>query len=564
MCGVLCGTGHAPILKTLEFLAGSAYMMKSFLPLAFLLLVLPVPAGGAEFDIDTGRTILRRLQFCSDCGSALLVTGVHPGTMVRCPDCGREQPRLDNQYLLTQVYQICRLCMSPLEAGAHHPGDIVECPSCHTRQALTRDAFPSGEVTRGLGYVPGFPPGSGKKSLLYSLNAPDAPVTPIPLEDSQSDLPLPGEDVAMRMIPRPPEAIYPESAPPPPEPPLPELSPTVETTTPPASTPHEATAGLAAVDVPAVTVDLFGGKRGSSVSYGRAYTPSGRVLARVDGEAIYEAEVDRVVEPVMRQIRGRVGPDDSQGLATREKALRREVLDRLVDRQLAVREAAAIGHRPDPAAVRAREQELAHLLADTGIDIRREAERDVTMSDMRRRFAEKPGAASPEAIREFYRANRDQMMRPRLLALDQLIVYQYRAGHPDPRDYETIAREVSESLERGEGFDALRERHDEFIPAAGIPRAKPALQPAGAYASSILAAAGDLRKGAVFGPLFLEGMALFGKVVEERPEGPAPFEEVEKDIRHRLENEAAEKSLDAWLKRLHQKARVEICPEGDR
>lgn len=544
-------------------------MMKLFLPHVLLvcLCLLPATVGGAEFDVDAGRTILRRLQYCSDCGAALLVTSVHPGAMVRCPDCGREQPRLDNRYLLTQVYQICRICMGPLVSHDHEAGDIVECPICRTRQALVRDAFPPAGAAAGLGYMPGFPPGSGKKHLLYSLNDADAPLSPVPLPEPTSNLPLPGEDIAMRLVPRPPEKPEPATttSASPPAVPIPELSPVTTAAAATVATPTEVTVsdrGGEAVDtavaVPAVTVDLFGGGRSGKPGAGGEFKPSGKTLARVDGEPVYAVEVDRVVEPVMRRLRENADAKTLEELTAREKELRREVLDRLVDRQLAVAEAAAIGHRPDPAAIRERERELAPILAGTGMDIRREAERDVVMADMRRRFAEKPGAASPEAIREFYRQNKDQMERPRLVALDQLVVYQYRAGRSDPRDYRDIALEISQALEAGARFDELRAKYDEFLPGAGVPRSQPTLQPEGAYAASVLVAAGDLRKGAVFGPLFLEGMALFGKVADERPAGPIPFEEVEKEIRRRLESEAAEKSLDAWLERLRHKARVEI------
>ena len=66
-----------------------------YLIFIFVLTALPWPfevcgrIGAAEFSLDSGRVILRRLQFCLHCGSALLVTRVHPGILVRCPDCGR-------------------------------------------------------------------------------------------------------------------------------------------------------------------------------------------------------------------------------------------------------------------------------------------------------------------------------------------------------------------------------------------------------------------------------------------------------------------------------------------
>jgi hypothetical protein len=281
----------------------------------------------------------------------------------------------------------------------------------------------------------------------------------------------------------------------------------------------------------------------------------GDVLASVDGLPIRRSEVERVLAPILRRLgRGAGGGEEA---ARREQSLRREILERLIDRELAIREAAALGHHPEPAEVKRREAELTRLFPPgSGVDCRREAERDVIMADMRRRFAEKPGAASPQAVRDYYQASLDRLRRPRLIALDQVVVYQDRAGRADRRPYRVIAGEIAAGLERGVAFAELKAARNEFAgPDAG--RDKPPLLPESAYASQILTAVGDFRPGAVFGPVFLEGLVLFGKVTEVRPAGPVPFAEAEREIRLRLEAEAAERNLDAWLKRLRQKARVE-------
>jgi hypothetical protein len=264
------------------------------------------------------------------------------------------------------------------------------------------------------------------------------------------------------------------------------------------------------------------------------------------------------VDPVAARLRAGAGPGDAETVAARVKSLRREVLERLIDRELAMREAEAIGFVPDPAEVRAREAELGQLLAGTGVDVRREAVRDVTMAAMRRRYAEKPGAANPGAVREFYARHKDEMIQPRLVALDQLVVYEDRFGKADTRNFRAIALEVSGLLESGEKFDALRERYDEFLPLAGLAHTGPVMQPVGAYASQVALAGGELRQGGVFGPLFMAGAAVFCKVTDERPEGPVAFSEVEKEIQRRLETEATEKNLTDWLKRLRARARIEF------
>ncbi|MDR1520211.1 MAG: SurA N-terminal domain-containing protein [Planctomycetota bacterium] len=505
--------------------------LKTAIPLLVLLAAAASGGLAAEFDIDSQRIVLRRLQFCLDCGAALLVTRTHPGVLVRCPDCGREQPRLADPILLTQVYQLCRLCESPLDPGGSGPGEAVECPNCHTRQILSPDAFPSGPAFQGKGYAAGFPPGSGKKKLLFSLEKPAAPISPIPLAD-ETPAAVPDDALRALDIPRPPagQPARAESIPPP---------------------------AAKAVEVPAVTVDLFAANARQPKTAGLEAvaipSPDG-VAARVDGTPIYHSEVNRILEPALRRLRERAGAEDAKAA---EAELRREIVERLIARELAIREAAALGHIPDPGAVRLREAELARRFpAGSGVDCRREAARDVVMADMRRRFADRPGAATPQAVRERYQANLKRLRRPRLIALDQLAVFEERAGRADRRNFRLIAGEIAQALERGAAFTELKAAHGEFPDA--VPGEEPPLLPESAYASQILASAGDLRRGAVFGPLFLEGMALFGKVVDERPAGPAPFAEVEREIRLRLEAEAAEKAMDAWLGRLRQKARIEF------
>ncbi|MDR2391072.1 MAG: peptidylprolyl isomerase [Planctomycetota bacterium] len=503
--------------------------LKAFVPFLIPALAAALAAGAAGFDPDAGRVVLRRIQFCLDCGAALLVTREYPGVLIRCPDCGREQPRLADEHLLIQAYQLCRLCQLPLDPGGRASNDVVECSNCHTRQPLSPDAFPSGPAVHGLGYVPGFPPGSGKKRLSRSPERPDGPITPVPLPLDGGFLPIP-------------PGVVPVPQPPPAE----------------SSRPDSREAK--AVDVPAVTAELFAGTfPGPGLAGGgKEADVSVAVACRVDGTAIYRHEVDRIAGPAIRRLREKA--EDGERLAAIETGLRREVMERLIDRELAVREAAALGFLPDPAEVRRREAELERIFPpESGIDYRREAGRDVAMATMRRRFASRPGAVSPREVREYYQSHRELFRRPRLLALAQLAIFEDRSDRADRREMRAIAGEIAAALEQGIPFARLKAERGEFPddPAAG----GPPLLPEAAYASGLLAAGGDLRRGAVFGPAFLEGLAVFCKVADERPAGIAPFAEVEGDIRSRLEAESAENAMNEWLRRLRRKARVEIFPE---
>jgi hypothetical protein len=407
---------------------------------------------------------------------------------------------------------------------------------------------------------PGFPPGTGKKTLLLAPRRDDSAVAAIPLEETAPEQsvapPLPDGSI-LEKIPEPPPGFLREKPAAPlaaaATPPLPEIGP--------ADRAAARRAASTAIEVPAVTADLFGGARqGASrrVAAGDSgVIATGDVVARVDGMPIHSREVDLLVLPVLERLRQQ-GAADADALAGREAELRREVLSRLIDRELAVREADAIGHKPNPNAVRAREAELAQVLAGSGIDLRREAERDVIMADMRARFAEKFSSVNPSAVREFYQQHKEEMRQPRLLALDQLVVYEDRASRADRRPARDIAFEIAAQLEQGVSFDGLRQRYDEFLPAAALAHTPPALKPEDAYSRQLLAAGGDLRPGAVFGPVPLAGMQLFGKVADVRPAGPVPFAEAENSIRTHLESLATENAFTAWLAGLRSRARIEV------
>ena len=306
---------------------GMSDRFKTFVPLLIPALAAALAAGAAGFDLDVGRVVLRRIQFCLDCGAALLVTREYPGVLIRCPDCGREQLRLADEHLLTQAYQLCRLCQLPLDPGGRAPNDVVECSNCHTRQTLSPDAFLPGPAVQGLGYVLGFPPGSGKKLLSRSPERPDSPVTPIPLPLDEG-IPLVPAAAGAVAIPQPPPIRFP-----------PLDSPEVK-----------------AVDVPAVTVELFADDPREPDLAGGGIQKGGEspaIACRVDGTAIYRYEVDRLAEPAVRRLREQAV--EGKRLAAAEVELRREIIERLIDRELAVREAAALGFLPDPAEIRRRE-----------------------------------------------------------------------------------------------------------------------------------------------------------------------------------------------------------------
>lgn len=545
--------------------------------IAFMILVAlaPIaPARAAEFDIDSGQTILRRLQLCSECSSSLLVTHVHPGVMVRCPDCGREQPRLQDKYVITQVYQLCKLCQTPLDPTGLHPGDPVECPNCRTRQTMSRDAFLAPDEKGGIGYNPDYPPGKGKKRLLFDSGAdnslakagigiePELPKSlpdrdgPVPVAPLAATLPDAGQsavptDVAFR----PGSRIQ--------EPPRQQMTPPLPEPSPEAFSPASSPAALAAqdsttsqaIDVPSVSADMFGGRPRTATAEATATTAGpGAIVARVNGRPIHAGVLEFASAAGIQAIRA--AGTDAASKTEREKDHRTVILRQLIDRELVAEEAERVGFKPDPVELRKRAAGLTPLLANTGLDPEREAYRELALQAIREQLAIKPEAISPKAVHDYYNAHKQGSLQPPQIAIATLTIFRDRYNKSDQRDYRAIAREVAEQLEQGIKFDDLRSRYNEFAMHDGSGASQPKLLPVAHYAEEIRDMTASLPAGAVFGPVFMPGVAVFGKITEVREPTPVPFAEVEKDIRRRLVALESEKKFAAWLEDVRRQAVV--------
>jgi hypothetical protein len=307
------------------------------------------------------------------------------------------------------------------------------------------------------------------------------------------------------------------------------------------------------VDVPAVTIDNFTSPARPAPS---AATYS-RVVARVDGNPITAEALEVLAAPRLAVL-----PTDPPGgpatRAAQEAGVRQSILELLIDRELAAAEALRQGWRPEAGEIARRLREISPRLAGSRLDPAREAGLEAGLAEMRRRLAVAVETVGPEEVRQYYQSHQAEMLQPKRLAIATLTLFQSRRDKSDPRDYRSLAAAISQALEKGESFTTLQSQHDEF--PAPDPDTPPPLQPAAAYAEEILAVAGELPAGAVFGPVFMPGLALFGKVRENRPPEPLPFATVEKSIRQRLAEQASEEKFAAWLKEARKRAVVEITP----
>lgn len=111
-------------------------------------------ARAADFHIAGPTIELRRLQYCTECDHALVVTTIAPGAAVRCPHCTSVQRRLPNRLLEERVFQVCPSCASRLDVAHLDPHQQLRCGTCGLAQYVLPEAVHRPSSQSGTGRIP--------------------------------------------------------------------------------------------------------------------------------------------------------------------------------------------------------------------------------------------------------------------------------------------------------------------------------------------------------------------------------------------------------------------------
>ncbi len=166
---------------------------------------------------------------------------------------------------------------------------------------------------------------------------------------------------------------------------------------------------------------------------------------------------------------------------------------------------------------------------------------------------------SPEEMRAYYDANREQFIRKESVRLSQIIIATDGEGGDDPEAVEARANEVHERVHQGEPFAEMATRFsdDEQTKAR---RGELGVFERGMLRKEIEDQVFDKNTGFITDLIEVPNGYLLLKVDERFREGQAEFEEVQDEVRGRLAGPLWNPAVREYLKDLRRDAYIEIRP----
>jgi parvulin-like peptidyl-prolyl isomerase len=292
--------------------------------------------------------------------------------------------------------------------------------------------------------------------------------------------------------------------------------------------------------VGAVTVVTAGMRRGTAVA------------ASVNGEVIYQRELDGEVDAIARQY----GIDAStpQGRQQRQE-IARIVLDQLIDQRLILQQARLHNALPTEADVDAQVAEIRRTFPTDADFAAALAQRQLTLADLRNRLRSSlavrnlvPRVAavtvSDDEVAQYFREHRSEFDRPEQARVRHILL-------DDPR----VAQLVLGRLRRGELFDALARQYSRDADSrerggdlGWVSR--------GQLVPEFEQVAFSLPPGQVSGVVRTQYGYHIIQVLERRPPAAASLNQVADQVRQRLLASKQEAAFQRWLQTVRAQARI--------
>ncbi len=288
------------------------------------------------------------------------------------------------------------------------------------------------------------------------------------------------------------------------------------------------------------------------------------VLARVNGEAVNKAELDRAVTALEARNGGPVPADQ------RDRILR-DVLDQIVSYKLLTQESKARQIAVTDAEVDARMKEIQaqfpsedafkQMLATrkTTIEqVRGDIRQDMTVQKLISSAIADKVAVKPEQVTDFYAKNPDQFKQPERVRASHILIMVPKDADAAAKDAaRTKAAGILKDVKAGKDFAALAKEHSQ--------------DPGSAQNAGDL---GFFQQGQMVGPFNDVAFKLapgqvsdlveteFGfhiiKVAEKQAARAVPLEEVRPRLEQYLERQNREQETDAFVNGLKTKGKIEI------
>jgi len=285
----------------------------------------------------------------------------------------------------------------------------------------------------------------------------------------------------------------------------------------------------------------------------RAMEHATAVAAVVNGEAIYQRDVDAEVELVALQygltFEGREGQNQRRELA-------KAVLDQLIDRKVLMQEARRLGQAATDSEVDRRltaireqfgsEEAFQEALAARNLSLLNLRERirvDQTVNRILEMLAEREQVREEE-IQDYFSKHRGELGLPEQVHVRHILVRT-----------EAEAKVVQGKLQRGGDFAALARQHSMDLDTREKGGDLGFIAP-GQYEEAFTKVAFTLQPGQVGGPVKTSQGYHLIQVLERRPAKSAVYEEVRERIQQTLRQQKAEERFDQWFREVRGKAKI--------
>lgn len=288
------------------------------------------------------------------------------------------------------------------------------------------------------------------------------------------------------------------------------------------------------------------------------------IIAKVNGETISKADVEKAVQAIEQQNGGPVPPDQ------RDRVIR-GVLDQLVSLRLLVQETKARKLTAPTAEVDARiaqlrgqfptEDAFKQALASQKVTIeqlRADAQSELNVTKMLQTEIESKVSVTPAQIQDFYAKNPDRFKQgERARASHILLRVPEQADAAAKATVKTKADDVLKQVRAGKDFAALAKQYSEdpgSAPNGGDLNYFQKGQMVGPFDQAVF----SLKVGEVSGVVETQFGFHIIKVTDKQPERTVPLDEVRPQVQQFLENQARQEQTQALLKSLAAKGKIEI------
>lgn len=288
------------------------------------------------------------------------------------------------------------------------------------------------------------------------------------------------------------------------------------------------------------------------------------VVARVNGEEILRADLERSIRGVEAQLNQRV-PGDKRDTVVRG------VLERLINYRLLLQEARARGIEVPPAEIDAQlralaaqfrtEQDLRAALIRRGVTIemlRDDARRDLRVAKLVSQEAGKDVAVPVEDVRKFYDANLERFRLPESArALHVFVRMPAGADDKTKNAMKVRAEAIMRLARRGDDFATLAKNYSEDR-ATGVNGGDLGWFNRGATPKEFDEAVFGLKAGEISAPIPTTDGYHIVKMIERRPSRIQPFEDVQVDLAKYLLRELQDRLTIRLINQLRDKAKIEV------